>query len=74
MLPHEADLLHKQWMRLNRLRCGSARVSDTTKLWGTQESVMCLRTTDTVGAACVPLQDGSAGIPKSMKMYTLRFQ
>ena len=52
VLPHEADLLHNQWMRLNRLRCGTARVGDTTKLWGTQESVMCLRTPDTVGAAC----------------------
>ena len=44
--------ISKQWMRLNRLRCGTARVGDTTKLWGTQEPVMCLRTPDTVGAAC----------------------
>ena len=52
VLPHEADLLHNQWKRPNRLPCGTARVGDTTKLWGTQESVMCLRTPDTVGAAC----------------------
>ncbi len=52
VLPHEADLLHSQWMRLNRLRCGTAQVGDTTKLWGTQESIMYLRTPDTVGAAC----------------------
>ena len=52
VLPHEADLLPRQWMRLNRLRCGTARVGDTTKLCGTQESVMSLRTPDTVGAAC----------------------
>ena len=52
VLPHEADLLHNQWMRLNRIRCGTARVGDTTKLWGTKESVMCLRTPDTVRAAC----------------------
>ena len=82
VLPHEADLLHNQWMRLNRLRCGTARVGDTTKLWGTQESVMCLRTHDTVGGACGcalcdtqgPYRMVLAGIPKSMKMHTLLFQ
>ena len=42
---------------------------------------MCLRTPDTVGAACGCAlcdtqgpQDGSAGIPKSMQMYTLLYQ
>ena len=31
----------KQWVKLNRLRCGTARVGDTLKLWGAQESAMC---------------------------------
>ena len=32
---------HKQWVKLNRLRCGTARVGDTLKLWGAQESATC---------------------------------
>ena len=35
-----ADLPCK-WVKLNRLRWGTARVGDTLKLWGAQESVMC---------------------------------
>ena len=30
----------KQWVKLNRLRCGTARVGDTFKLCGAQESAM----------------------------------
>ena len=41
VLPPEADLLCKQWVKLNRLRCGTARVGDTLKLWGAQESATC---------------------------------
>ena len=29
-------------MKLNRLRCGTARVGDTLKLWGAQVSGMCV--------------------------------
>ena len=36
-----ADLPRKQWVKLNRLRCGTARVGDTLKLWGAQESATC---------------------------------
>ena len=31
----------KQWVRLNRLCCGTARVGDTMKLWDRQGSAMC---------------------------------
>ena len=41
VLPHGADLHRKQWVKLNRLRCGTARVGDTLKLWGVQESAIC---------------------------------
>ena len=41
VLPPEAGLLRKQWVKLNRLQCGTARVGDTLKLWDAQESVMC---------------------------------
>ena len=41
MLHPGADLPRKQWMKLNRLRCGTARVGDTLTLWGAQESAMC---------------------------------
>ena len=41
MLPPGADLRRKQWVKLNRLRCGTARVGDTLKLWGAHESAMC---------------------------------
>ena len=41
VLPPGADLLRKQWVKLNRLRCGTARVGDTLKLWGAQESATC---------------------------------
>ena len=41
VLPPRADLLRKQCVRLNRLRCGTARVDDTLKLWGAQESATC---------------------------------
>ena len=37
VLPPGADLPSKQWVKLNRLRCGTARVGDTLKLWGAQE-------------------------------------
>ena len=33
-------LPRKQWVRLNHLCCGTARVGDTMKLWGPQESAM----------------------------------
>ena len=36
-----ADLPRKQWVKLNRLRCGTAHVGDTLKLWGAQESATC---------------------------------
>ena len=36
VLPPGADLHRKQWVKLNRLRCGTARVGDTLKLWGAQ--------------------------------------
>ena len=41
VLPPGADLPRKQWVKLNRLRCGTARVGDTLKLWGAQESSTC---------------------------------
>ena len=41
VLPPGADLPRKQWVKLNRLRCGTARVGYTLKLWGAQESSMC---------------------------------
>ena len=42
VLPPGADLPRKQWVKLNRLRCGTARVGDTLKLWGAQESATCV--------------------------------
>ena len=36
-----ADLHRKQWVKLNGLRCGTARVCDTLKLWDAQESATC---------------------------------
>ena len=41
VIPPGADLPRKQWVKLNRLRCGTARVGDTLKLWGAQESATC---------------------------------
>ena len=41
MIPPGADLPRKQWVKLNRLRCGTARVGDTLKLGGAQGSAMC---------------------------------
>ena len=41
LLPPGADLHLKQWVKLNRLRCGTARVGDTLTLWGVQESATC---------------------------------
>ena len=41
VLPPGVDLPRKQWVKLNRLRCGTARVGDTLKLWGAQESAIC---------------------------------
>ena len=38
VLPPGADLHRKQWVKLNRLRCGTARVGNTLKLWVVQES------------------------------------
>ena len=38
VLPPGADLPREQWVKLNRLRCGTAHVGDTLKLWGAQES------------------------------------
>ena len=35
------DLARKQWVKLNRLPCGTARVGDTLELWGVQESATC---------------------------------
>ena len=40
VLPPGADLPRKQWVKLNRLRCGTA-IRDTLKLWGAQESATC---------------------------------
>ena len=40
-LPPGADLPRKQWVRLNRLRSGTARVGDTLQRWGLQESAAC---------------------------------
>ncbi len=36
-----SSLFYLQWVKLNRLRCGTARVGDTLKLWGVQESATC---------------------------------
>ena len=41
VLPPGADGPGKQWVKLNRLRCDTARVGDTLKLWVAQESAMC---------------------------------
>ena len=41
VLPPGADLPRKQWLKLNRLRCGTACVGDTLELWGAQDSVVC---------------------------------
>ena len=41
VIPPGADLPRTQWVKLNRMRCGTARVGDTLKLWGAQESAMC---------------------------------
>ena len=41
VLPPGADLPRKQWVKLNRLRCGTARVGETLKLLGAQESATC---------------------------------
>ena len=38
VIPPGADLPRKQWVKLNRLRCGTARVGDTLKLWGAPHS------------------------------------
>ena len=40
-LPPSADLPRKQWVRLNRLRSGTARVGETLQLWGMQEAASC---------------------------------
>ena len=37
VLPPWTDLPREQWVKLNRLRRGTARVGDTLKLWGAQE-------------------------------------
>ena len=53
--PPGADLSRKQWVKLNRLRCSTARVgADTLKLWGAQESAshVCLRKHYTDSTAC----------------------
>ena len=42
VLPPGADLHRKQLMKLNRLRCGTARVGDKLKVWGAQESATCV--------------------------------
>ena len=64
-----ADLPRKQWVKLNRLRCGTARVGDTLKLWGAQESATCAcgHTTQSVQHVvvdCMPYKapDGFAGL------------
>ena len=41
---YESDTCHAcllMWVKLNRLRCGTARVGDTLKLWGAQDSATC---------------------------------
>ena len=40
-LPPGAVLPRKQWVRLNRLRSGTARVGETLQRWGLQESATC---------------------------------
>ena len=40
-LPPGADLPRKQWVRLNRLRSGTARVGENLQLWGMQEAASC---------------------------------
>ena len=69
VLPPGADFPRKQWVKLNRLRCGTARVGDTLKLWGAQESAMCAcgHTTQSVQHAVVDCKiykapDGFAGL------------
>ena len=41
VLPPGAYLPRKQWVKLNRLRCGTACVRDTRKIWDAQGSAMC---------------------------------
>ena len=73
VLPPEADLHRKQWVRLNRLHCGTARVGDILKHRVTQESAMCAcgqltQSVQHVVADCVihkggdKAPDGCAGI------------
>ena len=69
VLPPGADLPRKQWVKLNRLRCGTARVGDTLKLWGAQESATCAcgHTTQSVQHVVVDCMihkapDGFAGL------------
>ena len=80
MLPPGADLPRKQWVTLNRLRCGTARVGDTLKLWGAQESAMCAceHTTQSVQHVVVDgmmhkAPDGFAGLrcPDAATRYWL---
>ena len=41
VLPPWSGLPRKQWVKLIHLRRGTARVGDTLKLWGAQESATC---------------------------------
>ena len=66
VLPPGADLHRKQWVKLNRLRCGPARVGDTLKLWGAQSATcVCGHITQSVQHVvvdCMIHNDGFAGL------------
>ena len=78
----------KQWVKLNRLRSGTARVGDRLKLWGVQESEMCTcghitQSVHHAGIHCniYKAPDGFAGLPcpdaalgLGWKTYTLKFE
>ena len=83
VLPPGADLHRKQWVKLNRLRCGTARVGDTLKLWGAQESATCAcgHITQTVHHVVVDCMihkahDGFAGLrcPDTATRYWLNIE
>ena len=51
VLPPGADLHRKQWVKLNRLRCGTARWRHVKTLGCPRVGHVCLRTHHTVSAA-----------------------
>ena len=58
-LPPSADLLRKQWVRLNRLHSGTARVGETLHRWGMQNLAMCMCGVQHVVTDCVQLRSPS---------------